>query len=570
MQEGAYRFIRNPNVSAEAIRKAGAMQTVKLAQEFPELLAIEDTTSLSYRHQVAEELGKLGAIGDKSRGWWVHSVLLLEATTFRTVGLLHQEWWMRPDDPADADEKESGKWLAAAATSRLRMGSMMSNVIAVCDREADIHAYLQDKLAHNERFVVRSKHPRKDVESGLYLYDHLKNQPELGGYQISIPQKGVVDKRGKRKNRPARKASLSLRSGRITLKQGNITLNAVLAEEINPPKGETPLKWLLLTSEPVESLAQALRVIDIYTHRWRIEEFHKAWKTGAGAERQRMEEPDNLERMVSILSFVAVRLLQLRESFTLPQALRAQGLLKEAEHVESQSAETVLTQDECQLLGYLDKGKRKRKEKAGSLQWAYMAIARLGGFMDSKRTGIASWGALWEGWEALQSKLDGFLGAGDQDLIKRQAHHLALLTNQAPLNSRLRGSDNSSKPVPFMMSQSPFVVSLSPCMVSLSNHCQLTFNPLILKNFPSPSTSSLRRAQDERRMHAVKVGLGRFSGTGPWDRLIGKAGSDIGHRHKESIRQIHKGGETKLVVKLPGAGLGIHYHHGKSHHLAGL
>ncbi|TMV67279.1 IS4-like element IS50R family transposase, partial [Salmonella enterica subsp. enterica serovar Heidelberg] len=157
MQEGAYRFIRNPNVSAEAIRKAGAMQTVKLAQEFPELLAIEDTTSLSYRHQVAEELGKLGSIQDKSRGWWVHSVLLLEATTFRTVGLLHQEWWMRPDDPADADEKESGKWLAAAATSRLRMGSMMSNGIAVCDREADIHAYLQDKLAHNERFVVRSK-----------------------------------------------------------------------------------------------------------------------------------------------------------------------------------------------------------------------------------------------------------------------------------------------------------------------------------------------------------------------------------------------------------------------------
>ena len=73
----------------------------------------------------------------------------------------------------------------------------------------------------------------------------------------------------------------------------------------------------------------------------------------------------------------------------------------------------VLTQDECQLLGYLDKGKRKRKERAGSLQWAYMAIARLGGFMDSKRTGIASWGALWEGWEALQSKLDGFLAAKD-------------------------------------------------------------------------------------------------------------------------------------------------------------
>ncbi|RDU78640.1 IS4 family transposase, partial [Aeromonas veronii] len=124
-----------------------------------------------------------------------------------------------------------------------------------------------------------------------------------------------------------------------------------------------------------------------------------------------MEEPDNMERMVSILSFVAVRLLQLRESFTLPQELRVQGLLREAEHVENQSCETVLTQDECQLLNYLDKGKRKRKEREGSLQWAYMAIARLGGFMDSKRTGIAGWSSLWEGWQTLQSKLDGFIAA---------------------------------------------------------------------------------------------------------------------------------------------------------------
>ena len=107
------------------------------------------------------------------------------------------------------------------------------------------------------------------------------------------------------------------------------------------------LKWLLLTSEPVESLAQALRVIDIYTHRWRIEDFHKAWKPEQELKGNAWKSRIIWERMVSILSFVAVRLLQLRESFTPPQALRAQGLLKEAEFVESQSAETVLTSDEC-------------------------------------------------------------------------------------------------------------------------------------------------------------------------------------------------------------------------------
>ena len=53
-------------------------------------------------------------------------VLLLEATTFRTVGLLHQEGGCARMTLPMRDEKESGKWLAAAATSRLRMGSMMS------------------------------------------------------------------------------------------------------------------------------------------------------------------------------------------------------------------------------------------------------------------------------------------------------------------------------------------------------------------------------------------------------------------------------------------------------------
>ncbi|MGG7257484.1 transposase DNA-binding-containing protein, partial [Klebsiella pneumoniae] len=57
MQEGAYRFIRNPNVSPEVIRQAGFEHTAVLAQSYPEILAIDDTTSLSYKHQVASDLG---------------------------------------------------------------------------------------------------------------------------------------------------------------------------------------------------------------------------------------------------------------------------------------------------------------------------------------------------------------------------------------------------------------------------------------------------------------------------------------------------------------------------------
>jgi len=411
--EGTYRFFRNRKIMAEEIRRAGFEQTVNLAQDIPELLALEDTTSLSYKHQVASELGKLGKPSDKARGWWVHSVLMLNSKTLQTVGLVHQEWWCRPDDKSYAELKESGRWLTASEDYSARLGELMPRVIAVCDREADFFEYLAYKISHQERFVVRASHMRKIEESSENLPGHLKSQPALGGYQVNVPQKGMVDSKGKRYNRKARTAKLEVRSASITFSQKDeqITLNAILAEETSPPKGEDPLSWLLLTREPVDNLDAALKVIRIYAARWRVEDFHKAWKTGAGAERQRMTDPGNLERAVSILAFVGVRLLQLRESFTLPIYLKSQGMVKEAKEVADMPCDTVLSQDEWRLLAQIDGVKRRKNAKVPSLQWAYQAIARLGGFYDSKKTGIAGWDTLWDGWESLQKQLQGYLAA---------------------------------------------------------------------------------------------------------------------------------------------------------------
>lgn len=61
--EAMYRFIRNDNIHPDKIRRAGFEQTAKAVQDIPEILALEDTTSLSYKHQVATELGKLGQAG---------------------------------------------------------------------------------------------------------------------------------------------------------------------------------------------------------------------------------------------------------------------------------------------------------------------------------------------------------------------------------------------------------------------------------------------------------------------------------------------------------------------------
>lgn len=100
---------------------------------------------LSYKYQVAEDLGKLGTTTDKSRRWWIHSTLLLDSFTTHTIGLIHQEYWLRPNNLEDADEKESGNWSEASYLCRQRLGYIMSRVISVCDREADILSYIQDK-----------------------------------------------------------------------------------------------------------------------------------------------------------------------------------------------------------------------------------------------------------------------------------------------------------------------------------------------------------------------------------------------------------------------------------------
>ena len=72
--------------------------------------------------------------------------------------------------------------------------------------------------------------------------------------------------------------------------------------------------WHLLTLEKVASAADARRIVSHYERRWLIKEYHKAWKSGGTCvESLRMQNRDNLERMVVIKAFIAVRGLGLRK-----------------------------------------------------------------------------------------------------------------------------------------------------------------------------------------------------------------------------------------------------------------
>jgi len=64
-----------------------------------------------------------------------------------------------------------------------------------------------------------------------------------------------------------------------------VEVYAVYATETNPPEGEAPVSWLLLTNIEVSNLEEAIEKVQWYRCRWQIEVFFKTLKSGCGVEK---------------------------------------------------------------------------------------------------------------------------------------------------------------------------------------------------------------------------------------------------------------------------------------------
>ena len=401
--EGAYRLLRNAEVLSEDIAEGGFSATAALVKDRGTLLALEDTTSLNFRHAVADELGYIGPPKQKKKGMQVHSVLLLNAESKETLGLVEQSRWLRQASALASKnqrarqayrEKESFKWQRSSEVMAERLGDTMQHTISVCDRESDIYEYMHYKVSAGQRFVVRTHYNRKLDESEHKLFDRVRELEGAGIYKAHIEQKG---------GRAARTATMELAYAPVRVlapdrKQKELTtieLTVVTCREIS--KSSQPVEWILLSTEHVSSAEDARRIVSYYEARWKIEEFHKAWKSGGTQiEKSRLQSIGNLERMAVILAFIAVRLLQLREVVHLDKQL----ISKDCSHI--------LTEVQWRLLWRKQGKKAYRRKTLPTIEWAYYALARLGGWKDSKRTGRVGWNALWDGWFKLEMMIEGY------------------------------------------------------------------------------------------------------------------------------------------------------------------
>lgn len=320
--KAAYRFFANPRVSFENVLESHLHRTRLACREPGEYLIIEDTTPLDYsQHRRTQDLGVIG--DGQGKGFELHSALAMrvEAWTLeqrpegQLVGLLNQQ--CRRPRPAPKGEsrgerfnrpRKSGWW--AEVFRRLDRPPNGCQWIYIADRESDFYEPIQTCQQQGIDFVIRGFQDRRLADEAGKLLETLARAPVLGEITVELRARG---------GEPARTAIVELRRVKVDLdgpwrpggwQEPLRGVTVVEVREVHAPEGvDKPLHWMLLTSLPCESLAEARRIVGRYAARWCVEEYHKGLKSGAGVEDSQLQRGGRLEPLIGVLGVVAVRLL---------------------------------------------------------------------------------------------------------------------------------------------------------------------------------------------------------------------------------------------------------------------
>lgn len=385
-QVGYYRFLENENVTVGELVKSLSDQCLQQV-EAKHILVISDSSEINLQSHVgrlkAEGIGVVGNNTDV--GFYIHPSLVLDSENGFPLGLSTVQLWTREINHASKHErnyqllpiekKESYKWLRSALESQqcLSMGyaKMMTHI---GDRESDIFEEFATVANQYNHLLVRSRQDRRLLGQSDSLYNYLNQQPCEGTYTVDVPAEPRI-------GRIAREALLIVRRAVVKIQRpdklsardypASVTMYAVEALEINPPLGQEPIHWRLLTTHPVVCLEQALQVIRWYTWRWRIEQLFATLKTaGLNIEATQLESVAAIQRLTVFALSLAVRILQLiigRDNPELPAKL---AFCEQQQQCLSNIALTLEGKTQ----------KQKNPYPPNSLPWATWIIARLGGW----------------------------------------------------------------------------------------------------------------------------------------------------------------------------------------------
>jgi hypothetical protein len=414
--KACYRFHEGGRVTGEDILLPHRHATIRRFEGRKRVLAIQDTTAVSLPGLTAATgLGPITS-SQSSRGYLVHTTFAVDPDDREPLGILAQQVWVRGWEQKKRTESceerkkrksESDHWPEGQREVARLLGRWQQadgtwtptpaekpKIIAVFDREGDIFEAMEECRSLGHGFVIRAIRNRRLQEKGnegeaLYAFDEVRKAPILGQYLIKVPR---------RPGTPERTASMEVRAKSVSVlppknrgrKGDPLTITVLCAREVDPPEGVEPLEWWLLTDQEVNCLDRATDVVNIYTCRWIIEEFHMGLKTGAGIEDRQFESFEVHSLHLGFASIVAWALLMLRHIARRP---------------EEAPADEILTEPQIIILKSVD----PRLPARPTARQALRAIAGLGGFMGRKGDGEPGWRTLTRGYYTLLLMEKGFL-----------------------------------------------------------------------------------------------------------------------------------------------------------------
>ena len=397
--KAAYRFFDNDAVEPGAILEAHVQATVQRLQTHPWVLCVQDTTKLNYStHPHTQGLGPISNNRHKTIGLFLHSTLALSPAG-QPLGLLHTRIWARRTFGRSSHQrnrlprtrKESQKWMDSfAACQEAAPHCPGTRLVNVADREGDLYDLFAAALAPTDsprvEVLVRAQHNRQVAHPQKYLWDYLAAQRLSIQLRVQVPRKD---------GQPGRLATLSIRFARVTLRppclkqdQPPLTLWAVEAREMRPPKGAKAICWRLLTTLPVETAQAAVEKVRWYAQRWQIEIIHKVLKSGCKVEQRQLETAARLQRVVVVDLIVAWRVL---------------ALCKAGRETPDGLASDWLSNAEWRALWCYMNETTQCPRQAPTLRQAVRWIARLGGFLGRRGDGEPGPIVLWRGLQQLRA-----------------------------------------------------------------------------------------------------------------------------------------------------------------------
>ena len=293
-----------------------------------------DATSLSLTDEArTKDFGAVGARDKGARG--VHAMTALAVTSAgATIGVCGQRTWVREERSVHGRHRrhdrgtESRFWLDLLLDARAAFKASAPKCTPwfQMDRGADCWQVLT--LASNVGMLVtvRAAYDRLLDDDAERLWAKVERAPLVARRNVGVAARPPVQRQkrvgGKRITvvlpaRAARSASVEIRAAQVPIvcttlrgKKLTLDLNAVLVREVG--YRHDPVEWMLLTTHPIRTRQDVLEIVRGYTLRWRIEEFHRAWKRGlCRVEDTQLRSRDAVYKWSTILGAVATRAMRL-------------------------------------------------------------------------------------------------------------------------------------------------------------------------------------------------------------------------------------------------------------------